>query len=295
MEQVSRMAAEVNKLIGLNLLDSKAVNIPELGSLFITVNPQGIKSVAFDTKEPGLSIVEIIKDRAACTPEQATEIVSRWVAEVRTAEALVIEGVGSLNNDGTFTTKESFATQLNPNPPAEAVAEPAPAPKVAKRVTPKVAPKSDKKKPCPKAIVAIIVLFIVAAGGYFAYTSIQKANAEKAEIERIAQERAVEQQRIADSIALAQIEAQRAAQEVVVVEEPPRYRVVYGIYELRSNVDVAIKRINKEYGADQAHEYPFGTFTMVSMFESDSRQEAQNFLMENYDLYPDSWVYDSKQ
>ncbi len=143
-----------------------------------------------------------------------------------------------------------------------------------------------------------VVVVVLAAVALFGYRAISKSNAEKARIEAIAQEKAAEQQRVADSIALAQIEAKRLADEQAAAEAvavPPRYRVVYGVYELRSNVDVALKVIDKEFGEGSAQEHPFGAYTMVSLFESDDRSEAQNFLMENYDKYTDSWVYDSQR
>ncbi|MFR9523203.1 MAG: hypothetical protein SNH94_01355 [Rikenellaceae bacterium] len=311
MEQVSRMAAEVNKLIGSTLLAGNAVHFPEVGSLYIVVNQEGTKNVDFSSAEQGSPLIEIIKDRAGCTPEQAAQIYDKWISEVRTPSTLTIVGVGELRTK-SFITTDSFLQQLNNKPTTEenqTVMEnqPTPAPvdtpvevptqKPATPAQPAPAPANQEpKKGGNKTLIIILVVAAVLVGGYFAYNSVSKAKAEKARIEAIAKEKAIEQQRIADSIALAQIKAQRRAQaEADAVVVAPRYRVVYGVYELRSNVDVAIKHINGQFGADRGQEYPYGALTMVTMFESDSRNECQQFLMEYYELYPDTWIHDSEQ
>ncbi|MFI3324031.1 MAG: hypothetical protein SNI45_06345 [Rikenellaceae bacterium] len=296
MEQVSRMAAEVNKLIGSSLLDGKAVYIPEVGSLYIVVNPEGGKRVDFSSAERGTSLIEIIKDRAGCTPEQGVEIFSRWIEEVRTPKTLLIVGVGELRIK-TFVAEEAFMAQLNPDAapaPAPAAAEPAPAAAPAPAEPELVAP---IKKSSNKVLWIALVVILLAVGGYLGYTSYSEAQAEKALIEAAAREKAAEQQRVADSIAMAQMEARRLAEAeaALLAAKTPRYRVVYGVYRLRSNVDVAIENINAQYGDDRGQEYPYGPCTMVTMFESDDRDEAQAFLMEYYDLYPDAWVHDSEQ
>ncbi|MFI3281214.1 MAG: hypothetical protein R3Y44_04490 [Rikenellaceae bacterium] len=290
MEQVSRMAAEVNKLIGSTLLAGNAVHFPEVGSLYVIVDQAGNKKIDFSSAAQGTHLVEIIKDRAGCTPEQAAQIYERWIGEVRTATLLKIEGVGDLQSK-TFFMNAAFSKQLNQQTTitkTEETMETTPTPTPA----PTAAPKKSNK-----GIIIIIVIILFALAGYFAYNAISKSQAEKARIEAIAKEKAAEQQRVADSIALAQIEAKRLAEAEAAAAQAvtPRYRVVYGVYKLRSNVDVAIKHINGQFGKDRAKEYPFEALTMVSMFESDSRNECQKFLMEYYDLYPDSWIHDSEQ
>ncbi len=309
MEQISRMAAEVNKLIGSNILAGKALHLQGVGSLYIIVSPEGNKRIDFSSAEQGLSLIEVIKDRAGCTPEQALEIYSRWLAEVRTsAGIIVVDGVGELRGK-TFVMAESFAVQLNPeaiklkkvvtvkevSAPATPAAPAVPAAEAAEAEA--AAPAPEKKKSCKALWISLIVVAVlIGAGvGYYFYDKGQK---ESAQIEATARAEAAEQQRVADSIAMAELEARRMAEAeaaLLASQVTPRYKVVYGVYELRSNVDVAIKHINAQYGEDRGQEYPFGSYTLVSMFESDDRAEAQEFLMEYYELYPDSWVYDSQQ
>ncbi len=278
MEQVSRMATEVNKLIGSTLLSGSGVWLPEIGSLHISENQHGIKRIDFCATEQGKTLIEIIMGRANCSKEQASEIYKRWREEIATPELVEIAGVGSLSL-GKFIMAESFAKQLNPPIKEEKEQQPT---------------MNTKKEKNYTAIIVIVAAILIGVGGYFAYNAISKSKAEKAAIEAAAQKEAAEQQRVADSIALANVEAKQAADAAVQVATP-RYRVVYGVYKLRSNVDVALRHIDKEFGAGSAHEYPFRDRTLVSMFESNDRKECQRFLMTNYDTYPDTWIYDSEQ
>ncbi len=305
MEQISRMAAEVNKLIGLNLLEGGAIYLPEIGSLYTIVDDSGAKRIDFSSSEQGVSLVDVIKDRAECTPEQASEIFRRWLEEVRTTESIIIvDGVGELRQK-SFVAVNSFSDQLNTEikiensmeenqTPQEAVPTPTPTPAPAPAQPTNEAP---EKKKCSKGIIIILLIVIVVAlAGFFGYKAISKSKAEKATIEAAAAQRAAEQQRVADSIAVAQIETKRIAEAAAVASTTsPRYRLVYGVYELRSNVDVAIAKINKLYGEGSAHEYPFGAYTLVSMFESNDRSECQRLLMKNYETFPDAWIYDSQR
>ncbi len=316
-QQVSRMAAEVNKLIGGSLLAGNDIYLPEIGSLKIEQDNQGVKSILFSSEEQGTSLVEVIKERAGCTTEQAVEIFGRWKKELYFAEHTIIAGVGSIDSQ-SFKCLDSFEAQLNsqpekteptmepttPTPVVEATAAAAATTQKQAAPTPAPAPKpqpqepKEEKKESNKTLILCIILILIAAGCYFGYRSISASKAEKAQIEAIAQAKAAEQQRVADSIALAHAEAQRAAEANIIAskDNSPRYKVVYGIYELRSNVDVAIAHINAKYGANAAHEYPFRNgLTLVSMFESNDRSECQKFLMRDYEEYPDMWVYDSQQ
>ncbi len=284
MEQLSRMAAEVNKLIGNSLLTAGCVYLPEVGSLVVKEH-EGSKRVEFSSAEQGRPLVEVIQERAGCSAEQASEIYRRWREEISHDSITPILGVGELRTK-SFVTNESFLKQLNPKP--------------TNTTTPMAEYYQDQgksKKSNKGVIIFFVALFLIGAViGFFAQRCSSKSKAEKARIEAIAQEKAQEQQRIADSLALAEAEANRLAEaETAAADTSPRYRVVYGVYTLRSNVDVAIKRINAKYGNGRAKEYPFGEKTLVSMFESESRSECQKFLMEYYELYPDTWIYDSKQ
>ncbi len=277
------MAAEVNKLIGGKLLSGESIYLPEVGSLYIVVNASQKKKVEFSSNEQGTPLIGIIEERAKCTSDQALEIYNRWLAEVRKEQALYIEGVGELRGK-SFVGNRQFLNQLNPELYREVKQE-------------SNNKKSNKKGGMLPIVVAIILLLLIAVG-YFIFTSVKASKQEKARIEAIARTKAMEQQRIADSVNLAEIEARRA-QELLESESATtlgaRYKVVYGVFELRSNVDNAIKNIPKIAGSHPAKEYPLGTKTMVSMFESDDRQECQRFLMANYDNFPDTWIYDSQQ
>ncbi len=325
------MAAEVNKLIGGKLLAGKSIYLPEIGSLYISMTTTQRKRVEFSSAEQGESIVDVIVARAKCSDEDGLKIYNHYVKEVKEGSRLTIQGVGVLNAK-SFATEEPFAKQLNtvPEPvaaPVEAPVEAAapavePTPVVAPVVTPvvptkepavKVVPTTPKPKVEPKrapkpvaedkqekgkgakrTIIAIAVAIIIAAGGYYLYNYIAERNAEAARLEAQEAARVKEAQRLADSIRLAEIEAQQAAESAVVEEEIAPYRVVYGVFSEKSNADRAITTINKRFGEGSARQIDFVGYTLVSMYESESRAACQKFLMANYDEFPDSWVYESK-
>ncbi len=305
MGQISKMAAEVNKLVGNRLLSGEAVHLPEVGSLCITMSTSHRKRVEFMIEPQGQSLVEVIKERAKCTDEESLLIYQRWLEEVRLDSTLTIEGVGELRANG-FVTADSFAKELNPIVVAEP--EPAPEPVSAPVPAPKPAPKkivkqnSDKKpmtttpekKSSKGLIYTIIAVVVLLIGGYFIYSNISESRAEAARIEAEAEAKIKEAQRVADSIKIANLEAQRLAEEAAKVVEPLRYRWVYGVFAEQSNVDNAVKFINSTFGEGTAKCYPFGACTLVSMFESNNRAECQRLLMDNYDTYPDSWIYELK-
>ncbi len=282
MENISRMAAEVNKLIGGKLLSNETIYLPSVGSLYIIEDSSPKKRVEFSSNEHGTSLVAVIEQKASCTSEQASDIYNKWLTEVRTSSLIAIEGVGELRGK-SFITSQPFLTQLNPQYKETRTME---------RRTPK------KKKGGVGIIVIIVLLLLLLVAGYFIFTRVKASQAEKAQIEAIATEKAAEQQRVSDSINLAQIEARRIAELEAAQEASSsglRYRVVFGVFERRSNIDNAYTTIAKIPNSHGAKEYPFGARTMVSMFESDNRRECQDFLMTNYNDYPDSWVYDSQQ
>lgn len=320
MEQISKMAAEVNKLIGGKLLAGKSIYLPGIGSLYISMTTSQRKRVEFSSAQQGDSLVDVITARAKCSDEDGEKIYKHYINEVKEGLHLTILGVGVLNGK-SFATDEDFSAQLNaqsepapvvvaatasePAPAKEVVKEPvivpiAPAPKSAPK--PKVEPKKsekvmankpEKKSGAKRAIIAIAVVIVILAGAYFAYRCIEERKAEAAAIEAAELARVKEAQRVADSIRVAELEARQAA-EVEVVEEIAPYRVVYGIFREKSNADRALVDIDSRFGKGSARAIEFASYTLVSMFEAESRAECQSFLMENYDEFPDTWIYESR-
>ncbi len=289
------------------------------------------KRVEFSSAQQGESIVDVIVARAKCSDEDGLKIYTHYIKEVKEGSRLSILGVGTLNAK-SFATEDAFAKQLNiePEPVAAPVETPAPtveteAPVVDPVIVP-IAP--TKKAPATKAVpsapkaepkvettkspkptatdkpeksngakrtrIAIAVAIIIAAGGYYLYNYIAERNAEAARIEAQEMARVKEAQRLADSIRLAEQEARKAAESAVVVEQVAPYRVVYGVFRDKRNADRALVTINKRFGEGSARALDFAGYTLVSMYESESRAACQNFLMANYDEFPDSWVYESK-
>ncbi|MFI3286799.1 MAG: hypothetical protein R3Y08_09135 [Rikenellaceae bacterium] len=281
MEHISRMAAEVNKLIGGRLLAGETLYLPEVGSLYIIVNSVGKKKIEFSSNQHGTSLISVIESRANCQTKQAVEIYNKWLSEVSNEQITTIEGVGVLRG-GSFVTANNFSMQLNPG---------------YSKVKMEKEKKREKKRIAPIFII-LIILLLLGVVGYYIGKQVKRAKVEKAHIEAVAQAKAAEQQRIADSVNLVKIEAVKAQERLDVATtaaQGARYKVVYGVFDLRSNVENAFKNIPKIAGSHEPKEYPFNNKTLVSMFESDDRGECQTFLMTNYDNYPDTWIYDSQQ
>ncbi len=302
MGQITKMAAEVNKLIGSRLLSGEAVLLPEVGSLCITMSTSQRKRVEFSSEPQGVSLVDVIKERANCSDEEALKIYNMWVEEVRVDSTLVVEGVGELKANG-FVTVDSFAKQLNPIVEQKEeelavvapVVVPTPAPKREVKQNSYNRMNQDQPKRSNKGIIVAIVAILLIIGGFFLISNINNSRAEKARIEAEASAKAKEAQRVADSIKIANLEAERLAAEAEVESEKPlRFRWVYGVFSEQGNVDRAVRDINRTFGEGRAKCYPYGACTLVSMFESDDRAECQRLLMNNYDTYPDSWIYELK-
>ncbi len=356
MEQISKMAIEVNKLIGGKLLAGKSIFLPQIGSLYITMTASQRKRVEFSSSEQGDSIVDVIIARAKCSDAEGETIYQRYLEEVRQGSHLSIMGVGDLRAK-SFSTDESFSKQLNSTPvspvvvpvvapavePTPAVAPtPAPTPVPAPEPLPEPAspiarqtiqpvaeaPKhltpsaetepapmdepqpTEKRKGGKRAIVIILVLLAIAAAVYLlrdcqgkeeespksAQSSEQVTTQKSESQEDVAEEPTSEESTSKKEEAKAKVkEAEKQTpKSEQTASTSLRYRVVYGVFSSQANIKRAIRDINAKFGDDSAHTYRFGNYTMVSMFESNDRQECQRFLMRNLEQYPDTWVHERK-
>ncbi len=157
----SRMAMEVNKLIGKHLLSKEPLHLPGVGSLYLAA-ADAQRGVEFSAEPLGCSLVEVISRCASCTEDQALDIYKRWLSESRSDQVIHIEGIGNLNA-GVFTTVEPFESRLH-----ELLAHVDEAPIVATPVAPAVesAPQPERetdKKPeeQPKTTVVPPAVFPV--------------------------------------------------------------------------------------------------------------------------------------
>ena len=353
MEQISKMAIEVNKLIGSKLLAGKSIYLPQIGSLYITMTASQRKRVEFSSAQQGDSIVDVITARAKCSDVEGENIYQRYLEEVRQDTRLYIMGVGELRTK-SFLTDENFSKQLNstpvspvvtpviapnteqtkvvapvppipaptPAPEPEPIPEPAspiarqavqPTTEKPKQHTPSAetvptAPKHEKKRGGKKGIIIILLLLALAVVAYLLYDCIikkQSAETTKSSSEQVVTtttdtEEVTPEAEVADGLS-SQEEIESNEPEEIETKEPEqsrttslRFRVVYGVFENRSNINRAIERINKQFGDGSARTYRYGAYTLVSIFEADNRDECQAFLMRNRSEYPDTWIHERK-
>lgn len=123
MMSFNPMVEQVNLLIANRLFEGGDVSLPGVGTLGVEhraarqlskrlVEPP-CRAVVFSSQERGESLPELIARTAQCSAEQAQEIYGRWLGRVRSDEALVIEGVGTLKMKH-LTPDEAFDRKLNP-------------------------------------------------------------------------------------------------------------------------------------------------------------------------------------
>ncbi len=362
MEQISKMAIEVNKLIGGKLLAGKSVFLPQVGSLYITMTSSQRKRVEFCSAVQGDSIVDIIIARAKCSDAEGENIYNRYLEEVRQGNLLSIMGVGELRAK-SFATEDSFAKQLNSTPVSPVVVPkvatvkdetkvvaptpmpvpmpvPAPAPEVVpepaspiarqavetpKQHTPsaETAPvpkaqqqKKEEKKSNKKGIIIILLLIALAVVAYLLYGCLTKKESaeptkesstqvttkvveiiETTETEEVATETATSDSLKSQAL-VEELENEEPATEQKATKQDTktslRFRVVYGVFDSQANINRAIKKIDKQYGEGSARTYRYGKYMLVSMFESDNRDECQAFLMRNLREYQDIWIHERK-
>ena len=119
----SPMIREVDKIVANLLIAEGAVCIPGAGSLRIVrygarrISSRKIvppcRMVEFTSQPVGTSLAAAVARAAGCDEGRAAEICGRWLAQVRTEEALTIGGVGILR-EKSFTMDAAFDKLLNP-------------------------------------------------------------------------------------------------------------------------------------------------------------------------------------
>ena len=119
----SPMIREVDKIVANLLIAEGAVCISGAGSLRVVrhgarrISSRKIvppcRMVEFTSQPVGTSLAAAVARAAGCDEGRAAEICGRWLAQVRTEEALTIGGVGILR-EKSFTMDAAFDKLLNP-------------------------------------------------------------------------------------------------------------------------------------------------------------------------------------
>lgn len=119
----SPMIREVDQIVANLLIAERAVCIPGVGSLGVVrrgarrISSRMIlppcRMVEFSSQPAGTSLAAAIAYAAGCDAKQAQDICGRWLAQVRTEDALTIGGVGVLRQK-SFEMDAAFDKLLNP-------------------------------------------------------------------------------------------------------------------------------------------------------------------------------------
>src|SRR5574344_2013137 len=122
MANNARMVEEVNKLIFNVLIGNHEIFLPTIGSLYVEresahcdqtshlLPPRNV--VSFTSQERGVSLVEAIRQAAACEQRQAQDVYERWLMQTRVDTTLTIGGVGVLC-DKSFRVDANLNHALN--------------------------------------------------------------------------------------------------------------------------------------------------------------------------------------
>ncbi len=329
MANYSRMAMEVNKLIAKELLSSKPVFLPQVGSLFITLDVSSRTRVEFTpNQQMGESIVDIICKCASCTNSQAQDIYRRWLEEVKSEPTINIEGIGSIRAN-MFMTTESFALRLNPAKESNdnAINDTKKAPEASKN-TKQVKPsqtksdqdKSNKKKMnkvrivFPVIILCILVIFIGYVGCFVVTdNNTDYANSYLAEAERYEEvsnnetiqsndnkvdSSAINNNKVAQTTTQAtetkQVTETKVTKPISTDTKKLRFKVVYGVFSTRENAEKAMREIEQKKVKAISDIYTYGDKFLVSIYESATRNECLEFINTHQSDIPGIWVYERK-
>ncbi len=267
-----RMIDGVNKVIAQRLLSSDGVYLPSVGSIVVKLKSAEVtdskKSVAppmrkldFSSSEQGASLIQLIMESAECSAEQAEELYNSYLAEVRTPTGLAIDGVGTLV-DKSFIGDKDFMGKLNPQEDNGAI----------------LIQSKPKSGGSNLVFIALLAAIVAGVAVYLLYNYFTKEEVVEPVIEVVEAEPEPE-----------------PTPEPEPVVRPTMYGVTYGVYSTPENVARSKGEIAKIFGNSvEITTYPYYTKTVVIIFESESRREAQNFLNTNYDIISDSWVYEIK-
>lgn len=121
---MSTLVQEIGKLIAGQLLTEQDLHLPEQCSIHVrrvaarrlssrlVEPPHRVVEITFTPS--GVSLVELIRQAARCSEEQALDAYRRWLAKSRNEQGEIsIEGVGSIRHKH-FTPDPTFEQRLNP-------------------------------------------------------------------------------------------------------------------------------------------------------------------------------------
>ena len=300
------MQAEVNKIVYNALIEGRDIWFPGVGSLVLghrsawRSSPKRlerpVRRVAFLSERKGVSLVDLIAEAGGCDRVTAESLYTRWLDKTRNEKGLSIAGVGVLEHKW-FTPDPNLDMVLNPLGHDAVVLKPR-------------APRA--------AVTLVVSLLLLGAVGYGVWwlKSIPRTDAAS-EIEVAQQEPVPEKSTQRPSVGFnanlpetqttgAGIETARATdrmdstrpvqpeQRDSIKSEPEtktaprsltvermtsgRTYAVWGVFSTEANARRAVAELEESHPELLPRIYHYGAKWMVSLRESDSEEEIQDYI-----------------
>ena len=292
------MQEEVNKLIFNTLISQRMVYLPRVGTLVLVCREANVASsgvieppryiVEFSSHTEAISLIDVIANVAGVNVKTATDIYDRWLEKVKTAECLVIGGVGELRNK-SFIIDEEFDRSINI-----------------------LSPVKVRKKGSAITIFWYIMTLILMCGAAFAvyYVLTDKSRSDVYSIEESHCADASESQTVmqVEPIETAEV----ATADTLSVDEQPitvadqlidvkssdwresvdiRHWVVVGSYSTEENARRAVLEIEKRLADVHCSVFRLGSMYAVSVYGSADKLDCERFIDDYIKEFNQAWIH----
>lgn len=242
----------------------------------------------FSSREEGRTLLDMLIAEAGCTREEGEEAYRRWLRRIKQGHAVVIEGVGRIEDD-FFTPSAELERLLNPM-----------------SVAPVVLHRHRSLRGLWIGLAAVAVVAVACAAWW--YVKLRPKPAPQV----VAQKIETVKVEVADSVATEPTEEVVAAPEISVPAPTSENKpaptsteigemrsgisyVVVGVFSTEENARKFIAQMAKRAPEIACRAYKFqGSKFMVSGFESSDSAEATAFIRTHRNHLPDLWIYTRK-
>lgn len=292
------MQEEVNKLIFNTLISERMVYLPRVGTLVLVCREANVATsgvieppryiVEFSSHTEAISLIDVIASVADVNDKTATDIYDRWLEKVKTAECLVIGGVGELRNK-SFIIDEEFDKSINI-----------------------LSPVKVRKKGSAITIFWYIVTLILMCGAAFAvyYVLTDKSHNDVHSIDEYHCVDASESQTVIQVEPIETAEVVTAdtlfvdEQPITVADQPIdvmssdwresvdiRHWVVVGSYSTEENAQRAVLEIEKRLADVHCSVFRLGSMYAVSVYGSADKLDCERFIDDYMKEFNQVWIH----
>lgn len=312
MEQNNqKLTTEISKLIANTIAAEGYVALPEVGTLSIETANNKIRKVLFSAEVGERTLVAVIAEQGNCSAEQAQQIYSKWLDEVRKGDAVSIVGIGEIKN-GSFSISPKMANKLKPSQEQEPQQEPQP------QQAPTQPVEKEPRSFAKIWIVGAVVIVAIIAGVLIFGVSNDKTTDSglmtlpeydsAPVVEPLPEPDAVEEELQEPTVSYTKLtskarfvssaDAREALQRTLQSStDPKRFRVVCGVLLSEANAGRLILDIEERTGDDVVcTAYVRNGGYMVAMYESEHFYTSLSYLRcEAKPLYDTAWLYDEQK